>query len=188
MNAIVIVALITALSTLSGALIAGLISLKAQSRQIKSQADLAEKNRVEERLYAYTESRRQAYIEFLDRVNEIQQMIAKCWLEPCAESKQSPASEISVTAYETITKLEDNISAIELVGPEEVLRAAQIMLNMLIAELKLIQNISSLPNTSKSVMEESKGGNVEMLNLRRQLRSDFLLQAQNVLRPPGVVR
>ena len=107
MNVTIAVAIITSLSTLSGGLIAGFVSLQSQKRQIAAQAELATIERKYNRVQQHADSRKQTYVQFLNKVNDVERLLEKCWLEECKSSPQEKrATEASVNAYEASVDLE----------------------------------------------------------------------------------
>lgn len=121
MNATVAVALITALSTLAGASIAGIISLRISKGQVQQQSTLAQAEFDSRRKTERRTVRRDAYAQFLARADQVHRRLSNSFV-------LMVPGEDRATAIETIDNLLSLDAAADIVdmeGPTDVGAAAQ---------------------------------------------------------------
>ncbi|MBY8884992.1 hypothetical protein K7472_09060 [Streptomyces sp. PTM05] len=115
MNDTVAVALITSLSTLAAAGMAGTASALTTGRQLRHQAALAREERAEQRASAQRELRREVYERFLTRADAAYRVLDEEWLARGAEDPQRAEA-----GFAARRALDEAYVRVRLVGPEGV--------------------------------------------------------------------
>lgn len=176
------VALITSISTLSGGLIASLVGLKVQKRQIIAQATLAASEREEQRLLRDADSRRQTYIQFLNQVNDVERLLQKCW-EERVPGITDYTSETLEKAWEGAKDLERAANMVALEGPTEVDELARSLYGDIFEEIDSITDaiLTSIGN-GKTVSDAAPGKRAEHLRSRKHMKSEFISMARKATR------
>lgn len=125
MDATIAVSLITALATLSGGLIAGVISLKVQQRQIEAQHKLSLLEHKEQRDTGRRQVRREAYVQLLTQCDEVIRRFDKCWETRPTATEDSPGRSEYVEAESGRHEFEVALNTVYLEGPQNVSDAAK---------------------------------------------------------------
>ncbi|MGM0355342.1 hypothetical protein [Streptomyces griseoaurantiacus] len=120
MNDTVAVALITSLSTLTAAGLAGWVSARTNDRQLRHQAALAREERAERRALDRRELRRETYERFLARADAAYRLLDEWWQAP--PSARAAAAEEGFAARRA---LDEALVRVRLAGPEEVAERAR---------------------------------------------------------------
>jgi hypothetical protein len=118
-NSTVAVALITSVSTLTAAALAGWVSARTTARQLRHQAALAREERAERRATDHRETRREAYERFLTRADAAYRLLDEHWL--ATSPAAPPATEAGFAARRA---LDEACVRVRLVGPEPVAERA----------------------------------------------------------------
>jgi hypothetical protein len=114
-NDTVAVALITSLSTLSAAGLAGAASAWVTGRQLREQGVLAREERAERRAVDSREQRREAYERFLSQADAAYRVLDEGWFAvPCTEPGRWEAGFAARRA------LDEAYIRVQLVGPDSV--------------------------------------------------------------------
>jgi hypothetical protein len=180
MNATIAVALITALSTLCGVLIAGIITLKVNKAQGEQQTAVA-KAEIDERKKAEQRAvRRQAYVQFLNRFDEVERGLMDGW-------KISPADDAD--SRRALGAVENNLSSLDgyrnivsMEGPVRVAATAAVLRAMLWDEYHLLLDSrrrfrESKEHASEHVIEHLPKSRLQV----ERARSDFIDMASRAL-------
>jgi hypothetical protein len=177
MNDTVAVALITSLSTLSAAALAGAASAWVTSRQLRHQVALAREERGEQRAVDHREMRRESYERFLSQVDAAYRVLDEGWFaRPFAEM---PRWEAGFAARRA---LDEAYIRVRLVGPEEVAeRGAQVVRSIGDEFRRHSRIVSSHPDTTGSPAELDPPARTEVLRARFAGSADFVTVAREAL-------
>lgn len=168
MNTTITVALITALSTLSGAAATGYLGLLINRAQLRTQQNTGEIDRNEQHEKYLRESRRDAYLAFMGQLRKIEELFDKdLWVRTGfgKEDAISPG-EIMYTATVSLVELESHLDLIHLEGPEEVSEIAHDLFSGLHKEIVTMMKLKN---------EGTKGeilANVEMYGVWHKSSQD----------------
>lgn len=155
MNITVAVGLITAGSTLSAGIIASVTTLKVQGKQLGAQNILAANERAEGLSDKHRAIRREAYVQLLTKLDEVDRMIGACWSEDTASR---PSDSRIDAAQDSLRSLDTPANIVRMEGPESVTTAAaaaQIAFKGdLVAMLKVARNhIDDISNSRLSSLD-----------------------------------
>jgi hypothetical protein len=130
MNTAFAVALVTALSTLFGVAISGTITLLITRNQGKTQLALADSSRTEQRSRDRRQTRRDAYVQFLNQVSLIEQELDKCWVQ------SSPITDVSFVKDPSAIpgQLDPLVNLVFLEGPDSLAIYCQVLETKLVLE------------------------------------------------------
>jgi hypothetical protein len=149
----VIVAIVTSVSTLTGALIAGFISFKVQTQQLAVQAALAVSEREEKRSQGRIERRKGAYATFLNSFSDIEEILYRCWHEDEALGEENAEiSKLQKKLTKATMGLSRQISLLAIEGPFEAWRAAFDLLQVLFMEMTVISEVACRPEAVGRVL------------------------------------
>ncbi|MFG2212927.1 hypothetical protein [Streptomyces sp. NPDC048638] len=177
MNDTVAVALITSLSTLSAAALAGAASAWVTSRQLRHQVALAREERGEKRAIDYREMRREAYERFLSQADAAYRVLDEGWfVVPFAEI---PRWEAGFAARRA---LDEAYIRVRLVGPEEVAEQGAKVVRSIGDEFRRHTRIvSSHPETTSSATALDPSARTEALRARFASSAQFVTAARQAL-------
>jgi predicted deacetylase len=176
-NDTVAVALITSLSTLSAAGLAGSVSAWTTRRQLGHQAQLAREERLEQRAAEFREMRRAAYERFLSQADAAYRVLDDGWLaRPFTES---PRWEAGFAARRA---LDEAYIRVRLVGPEDVAeRAAQVVRGIGEEFRSHARIVAAHPQVSESAAELGSLARARALRVRITVSADFVAAARHAL-------
>jgi hypothetical protein len=168
MSTTVAVAIITALATISGASVAGIINLIAQGRQIGLQRETLRR-----------QARRDAYMEYLLKWDEIIEVLDSIW-------KSMPPSDAHANALEPLsldfyTRLRTAINAVYLEGPTNVIRVADHLAELIAKERKIIDRLAQ-ENIGNSGRLTSFTSRKDIVDARIEARNAFVAEAAKALK------
>jgi hypothetical protein len=185
MNTTVAVALITALSTLTGAATTGCLALLTGRAQLRVQQRNAELDRIEQHADNVRGTRRYVYLGFIHQLTQIEEMFDRDLWVRTAFGKDDSISpgEIMYTATARMHKLASQLDFIQLEGPAKVSDAAGKVYSSLDAE---VMRLMALASPEARDMEMS---GVEMYTLwkttsqaRKEVKDKFLRVAREALK------
>lgn len=126
MNITVAVGLITAGSTLAGGLIASITSLKSQGKQLREQNAQLKAERLERHDAERRSIRRKAYMEFLNQLDKMDNLIDIWWPETTLIKYDIVKAEGNISDVTmAFGVLENLMNIVSLEGPEAVEVAAK---------------------------------------------------------------
>jgi hypothetical protein len=134
----VIIALITALSTLSGGLIGSVTGLRIHHSQIEVQEKLDNENRMEKRARRRRKLRRQAYVSLLSRLDKIENLIQRCWELTPLPTHDDPIPDTLVEAHDQFAAIAAALNTVRLEGPPSVAEAGEAANEVIRSELSMI--------------------------------------------------
>lgn len=137
MDATVAVALITSLSTLTAAAVAGAVSVSVTRRQLQHQEAIARDDRAEQRAAEHREVRRQTYERYLSQVDAAYRLLDEGWKEPAGAGARW--RDDAFTARRTLVEA---YFRVELVGPEPVQDQAKVVLDSVLEEFALHKSLA----------------------------------------------
>lgn len=145
MNTTVAVALITALSTLSGAATTGYLGLLASRAQLRAQQKSAELERGEHRAKDVREIRRDVYMSFMNQLTRIDQLFDRdLWIRTgFGDNGAISPGEIMYTATAMTQQLAAQLDLVRLEGPHHVSEAALKLYSGLEKEMMRLMVLSS---------------------------------------------
>jgi hypothetical protein len=169
MSTTVAVALITALSTLFGGLIGSATSLFISNNQSRK-----------ERLEKRREIRRDAYVQLLNKFDEVVVLLDKCWArEPGIKGSES--DEMNAVA-QGLDELENATNAAQLEGPAEIVDIIRNVYDLLSQEFDLQLLITKEHRASnRPRFELSDGKWFEARDSRITVKRNFINAARSVL-------
>ncbi len=183
-NDTVAVALITSLSTLSAAGLAGSVSAWTTSRQLRHQASLACEERAEQRATAFREMRREAYERFLHQADAAYRVLDDGWFaRPFTES---PRWEAGFAARRA---LDEAYIRVRLVGPEDVAEQGARVVRGIGDEFRLHARIVGChPEATDAAAELEPSARPQALSVRFATSGDFVAAARRALESelPGI--
>ncbi|MFC9610394.1 hypothetical protein [Streptomyces sp. NPDC056938] len=127
------IALITALSTLTGAGITGWLSLLTQRHQARVQARLAQLERAETRQDQYRAARKESYVQFINQAVRTAHAIG-VMVKPDAWVTEEGYLDVAIAADERLAELWPLLAMVNIEGPEEVADLADQAANALMTE------------------------------------------------------
>ncbi|MFF3499200.1 hypothetical protein [Streptomyces sp. NPDC003247] len=177
MNDTVAVALVTSLSTLTAAALAGSISAWTTSRQLRHQALLAGEERAEQRANAYRDMRRESYERFLSQADAAYRVLDSGWMaRPFTEP---PHWEAGFTARR---ELDEAYIRVRLVGPEQVAELGAVLVRSIGKEFRLHARIvGSRPDAPDCAAELDPSARAQALNARFATSGEFVAAAREAL-------
>ena len=177
----IVVALITSLSTLAGGLIASLISLRVQDKQIALQATLASEERDANRYERQMEARKQACLEFLNKVADIEELLHKCWWEETAQGKEGTLTETFVRVMALTLNLGRSINQVAIEGPVEVAVSADELQRALMKEVEAALDAaygSPEDQNGKMLLSVDRNKHGKALSRRERAKINFIESMQ----------
>lgn len=132
MNDTVAVALITSLSTLTAATVAGAVSVRVTGRQLRHQQALAREEREEQRALARRDMRREACEGFLSQVDAAYRVLDAAWT---AARDAAPDEAARFAARRT---LDEALIRLRLTGPDELAEQATAVVAAVSEEFRLL--------------------------------------------------
>jgi hypothetical protein len=163
-NDTVAVALITSLSTLSAAALAGWVSARTAARQLRHQAALAREERAERRATDHRETRREAYERFLTRADAAYRLLDE------HRRATPPTTEAGFAARRA---LDEACIRVRLVGPDHVAERARAVVRGIGEEFRIHAHATGTsPDT---------GARTRALQARSSTTADFLSAARRAL-------
>jgi hypothetical protein len=131
MDITVAVALITSLSTLGGGLIGSATSVTINHSQSHK-----------EKLAKRRELRRDAYMQLLNKFDEMVVMLENCWMLSPSDYYED-ASRQALAVNTGLFALENATNAVQLEGPAEIIAPAREMYNLLNKEFNLLLDVAN---------------------------------------------
>jgi hypothetical protein len=125
MNATVAVALITSLSTLMAGVIASITSLIVGHRQNEREKERSQPERTAQQGDQQKQIRRDAYLQLLNKFDEVDGLISKAWEDYPPEKDDNPPREGTMAAREGTESLPNAMNIVKLEGPEPVIDAGE---------------------------------------------------------------
>jgi hypothetical protein len=176
-NDTVAVALITSLSTLTAAGLAGSVSAWTTSRQLRHQALLAREERAEQRTTAYREMRRESYERFLSQADAAYRVLDSGWMaRPFTEPQRWEAGFAARRA------LDEAYVRIRLVGPEDVAELGAAVVRDIGDEFRLHARIvGSHPEATDCAAELDPSARAQALRARFATNDEFAAAARQAL-------
>ncbi|MFE7984776.1 hypothetical protein ACFUZA_21760 [Streptomyces cellulosae] len=124
-----VVALITSLSTLSGAGVTAWITLRTHQRQVSHQETLAAEDRAEARRALHRSARKDAYVQFINQAVKTAQSIAEMGrVEP------SEFEDAEARALAALSEVWPSLALVNVEGPPEIADLADQVANALKTE------------------------------------------------------
>lgn len=176
-NDTVAVALITSLSTLSAAVLAGSVSAWATSRQLRHQGVLAREERAEQRANAHREMRRESYERFLSEADAVYRVLDDGWFaRPFTESDRWEAGFAARRA------LDEAYVRLRLVSPDSVADRGSEVVRSIGDEFRLHARIvGSHPDTTDSAAALDPSARAQVLRARFATSEEFVTAARRAL-------
>jgi hypothetical protein len=168
-NDTVAVALITSLSTLTAAGLAGWVSTRTTGRQLRHQAALAREERAERRATDHRETRREAYERFLSRADAAYRLLDEHWLAG------TPPTQAGFAARRA---LDEACIRVGLVGPEHVAERAAAVVRAVTEEFRTHTPAAS---ASPDPTNTTPLPRAQALRARSATTADFLTAARRAL-------
>ena len=126
MNITVAVGLITAASTLAGGLVASITSLKIQGKQLRDQNTQLKAERHERQDAERRSIRREAYIQLLNQLDKVDQLICVWWPDADSIRKEMNKYEGDISdVSNALDVLENLMNIVSLEGPKAAELAAK---------------------------------------------------------------
>jgi hypothetical protein len=176
-NDTVAVALITSLSTLAAAGLAGAVSAQVTARQLRHQRELAREERAERRAIDHRETRRESYERFLSQADAAYRVLDDGWF--ARPFTQSPRWEAGFAARRA---LDEAYIRVRLAGPEDVAERGAEVVRSINDEFRLHARIAaSSPDTTSSVAGLDPSARAEALRARFAGSGEFVTAAQRAL-------
>ncbi|ROQ66019.1 hypothetical protein EDD93_0419 [Streptomyces sp. 840.1] len=176
-NDTVAVALITSLSTLSAAGLAGAASAWVTGRQLRHQSVLAREERAERRATDHREMRREAYEKLLSEADAAYRVLDEGWFAlPLPESRRWEAGFAARRA------LDEAYIRVRLVGPDEVAERGAEVLRSIGREFRLCARIvNDSPDATDSAAELEPSARSGALRARSAGSTGFVAVARRAL-------
>jgi hypothetical protein len=176
-NDTVAVALVTSLSTLTAAGLAGSFSAWTTSRQLRHQALLAGEERAEQRANAYREMRRESYERFLSRTDAAYRLLDSGWT--AGPFREPPHWDAGFAARRA---LDEAYVRVRLVGPENVAELGAGVVRGVGDEFRLhARVVSSRPDASECPAELDPPARAQALQVRFATNGEFVAAARSAL-------
>lgn len=176
-NDTVAVALITSLSTLSAAGLAGIASTWVAGRQLRHQSVLAREERAERRAIDHREMRREAYEKFLSQADAAYRVLDDGWFAlPFTELRRWEAGFAARRA------LDEAYIRVRLVGPDDAAERGAEVLRSISDEFRLHARIvNDSPDAPSSAAELEPSARSGALRARVASSREFVTVARRAL-------
>jgi hypothetical protein len=177
MNDTVAVALITSLSTLTAAGLAGSVSAWTTGKQLRHQASLAREERAERRATDYREMCREAYERFLTQADAAYRVLDERWLaRPPADVQSTDAG------FAARRTLDEAYIRVRLVGPEDVAERGAAVVRGIGEEFRQHTCVvSSYPDAQDRTMDLDPSARTQALRARFATSGEFIAAARRAL-------
>lgn len=177
MDDTVAVALITSLSTLAAAGLAGVVSAWTNKRQLQHEALLARDERAEQRATDHRERRREAYERFLAQADAAYRVLDDAWFA------RPPAHETHRDAgFAARRTLDEAYVRVQLVGPEEVAEAGAGVVRGIGQEFRLHTHIADAhPDTTDGAADLDSSARTQAVRARFTTTREFVAAARRAL-------
>ncbi|MFI9051996.1 hypothetical protein [Streptomyces sp. NPDC053427] len=177
MNDTIAVALITSLSTLSAAGLAGAATAWATGRQLRHQGVLAREERAERRAADVREMRREAYERFLSQADEAYRVLDEGWF-----ARPFPNAGRGEAGFAARRALDEAFVRVRLVGPEEIAERGADVVRSIGEEFRRLSRIVTAPSgTTRSAAEIDPSARSEALRARFASTGEFVTMARRAL-------
>lgn len=177
MNDTVAVALITSLSTLTAAGLAGSVSAWTTGRQLRLQALLAREERAERRAIDHREMRREAYERFLTQADAAYRVLDEGWL--ALPSAGAPGTGAGFAARRA---LDEAYIRVRLVGPEDVAERGAAVVQGIGEEFRhLARIVKSDPDAGGRAADLDPPARAQVLRVRFATSGEFVVSARAAL-------
>lgn len=176
-NDTVAVALITSLSTLSAAGLAGVASAWVAGRQLRHQSALAREERAERRAVDHREMRRDVYEKFLSQADAAYRVLDNGWFAlPFTELRRWEAGFAARRA------LDEAYIRVQLVGPDDVAERGAEVLRSIGDEFRLHARIvNGSPDAADNAAELEPSARSGALRARVASSTEFVTAARRAL-------
>jgi hypothetical protein len=177
MNATIAVALITALSTLAGVTLSGIMAFLVSKSQNKVQKALASSAQEEQYIRDVCQIRRDCYVQFLNEVSLIEHELEKCWL------KSAPTADIAIMNDPTSIagKLDPLFNLVTLEGPDDVAYHAKRLEVRLILEAAKLRMLLNETGVEFPLGTDRGDVYMEMHLERDKAKSELIMDARRAL-------
>jgi hypothetical protein len=176
-NDTVAVALITSLSTLTGAGLASTASAWVTGRQLRHQRELAHEERAERRTVAHRETSRDAYEEFLSRTDAAYRVLDERWF--AARFDELPGRQ---AGFAVRRALDEAFVRVQLAGPGDVAETGAEVVRSVGAEFRLHARIvNSSPSATRCAAELDPTARADALRARSTSTTGFVTSARQAL-------
>jgi len=177
----VAVALITALSTLTGAAVSGGVALLVNRGQNRMQHEIAVFNREEQLVKERRRIRRDAYVQFLNQVSKVEYMLDQCWtsVPPVSSNVTGDFSPVD----SEVVALNSLINVIAFEGSDDVIFACYAIRLLLANELVCISLLTGRagPECRKIIARIDPDSYEQIMEHRTDARHRFISVAQKSL-------
>ncbi|WP_146214473.1 hypothetical protein [Streptomyces sp. ICBB 8177] len=174
MNDTVAVALITSLSTLAAAGMAGTASALTTGKQLRHQAALAREEQAAQQAVALRELRREAYERFLTRADAAYRMLDEGWSAP--DDEEAGRREAGFAARRA---LDEAYVRVRLVGPEAVAEQGAGVVEAIGDEFR------RQARARRASAEAEASARAEALRTRVAVSEEFVAEARRALGASG---
>ncbi|MCM2577574.1 hypothetical protein [Streptomyces meridianus] len=173
----VAVALITSLSTLTAAGLAGSVSAWVTGRQLRHQGLLAREERAEQRAITSREMRRDSYERFLSEADAVYRVLDEGWL-----ARPFPESDPWEAGFAARRALDEAYVRVRLVGPDNVAERGADVVRSVGEEFRLHARIvRSHPGTTDSAAALDPSARAGVLRARSTTSEEFVTTARRAL-------
>ncbi|MCQ4083961.1 hypothetical protein NGB36_26085 [Streptomyces sp. RB6PN25] len=177
MNDTVAVALITSLSTLTAAGLAGSVSAWTANKQLRHQALLAREERAEQRATDHRQMRREAYERFLSHADAAYRVLDERWLARLPAESQHGGS-----GFAARRALDEAYIRVRLVGPEDVAERGAAVVRGIGNEFhQHARVVNSHPDTEDCVVDLDPSARAQALRVRGATTGEFVAAARRAL-------
>jgi hypothetical protein len=180
----VVVALITALSTLIGVVTTGYLTLLAGRAQLRAQQKSTELNRNEQRAKHARDIRRDVYLGFMTQLTRVEEIFDRdLWLRAGfgADESVSPG-EVMYTATAVMQKLALQLDLIRLEGPSNVSEAALSLYSVLDTEMMQVMLLAKQGQTGRTLRESEMYRFWQGTSqVRKEVKAAFIESARGAL-------
>jgi hypothetical protein len=178
----VIIALITALSTLGGGLIAAFTGMRVQRSQVEVQEKLDIENRIENRARRRRKLRRRAYVSLMNRLDEAERSIQVCWELTPLSAHDDPTPDALVEARDKFAAITSALNTVRLEGPASVTAAGDATAGAIRAEINTILKLLLENAGKRDVLIVLATNDFRQATQRRQeAKGQLMLAAQATL-------
>ncbi|WP_328539166.1 hypothetical protein [Streptomyces sp. NBC_00344] len=177
MNDTVAVALVTSLSTLTAAGLAGSLSAWTTGRQLRHQALLAAEERAEQRANTHREMRRESYERFLSQTDAAYRVLDSGWM--ASPFSEPPHREAGFAARRA---LDEAYIRVSLAGPENVAALGAAVVRGIGDEFRLhTRVVGSHPGATDRAAELDPSARAQALEVRFATNGEFVAWARRAL-------
>ncbi|MDV6012477.1 hypothetical protein [Haloechinothrix sp. LS1_15] len=177
MNVTVAVAVITSLSTLSGAALTSFAAVRQTSRRMQHELAITREDRADSQRERRRQQRRDSYEKFLSRADAAYRVLDERWRTSITHHGSSDEA-----GFIARRGMDEAVIRVQLEGPRSVADKAAAVVQAISAEFQTCENIASEhANSEQCAAELNPAARTSAVNARFHTTAEFLNTARQAL-------